>query len=211
MSSLKEGRKRIQFVYKTTNLLNGTYYIGVHSTWNIDDSYLGSGNRLTRAVKKYGKENFKREILEFFETNKEAYLYEAHIVSQELLNDPLCLNLRPGGLGGFYNEAHQKKLSIAGNASPKKDRSGVAMRLWKDEEYREKVSKSLAGKQSFLGKVHSDESKQKIRESMKNKGSGNLNSQFDTCWITNGSQNKKIRKGDSVPIGWSFGRIVKKN
>jgi hypothetical protein len=55
----------IYLLYKTTNLINGKTYIGIHQTKNINDGYLGSGLYFLRAVKKYGKENFKREILEF--------------------------------------------------------------------------------------------------------------------------------------------------
>jgi hypothetical protein len=43
------------FIYKTTNLLNGKYYIGMHVTNQIDDGYLGSGKYLNNAIKKYGK------------------------------------------------------------------------------------------------------------------------------------------------------------
>lgn len=50
-------------LYKTTNLLNGRYYIGMHSTRTLNDGYLGSGKRLKAEIKKYGKENFKREVL----------------------------------------------------------------------------------------------------------------------------------------------------
>lgn len=42
-------------VYKTTNIINGKYYIGVHKTTNPNDSYLGSGKAIKEAIKKYGK------------------------------------------------------------------------------------------------------------------------------------------------------------
>jgi hypothetical protein len=40
-------------IYKTTNNINGKYYIGQHITDNLDDGYIGSGRRLKIARKKY--------------------------------------------------------------------------------------------------------------------------------------------------------------
>ncbi len=81
-------------VYKTTNLINGKYYIGVHSAKDINDEYLGSGKLIGLAVKKYGKENFKRETLSEWATREEAELEEKRCVD---VNDPLTYNLIPGG------------------------------------------------------------------------------------------------------------------
>jgi len=51
-------------IYKTLNLVNNKIYVGQHYT-SADDGYLGSGKILKLAIFKYGKHNFKREILEF--------------------------------------------------------------------------------------------------------------------------------------------------
>ena len=51
------------YIYKTTNLINGKIYIG-QSIRKFSKSYLGSGVKILNAIKKYGKENFKVEILE---------------------------------------------------------------------------------------------------------------------------------------------------
>ena len=58
----------------------------------------------------------------------------------------------------------------------------------------------------FTGKNHSDESKKKIGEKNSKNQSGNLNSQFGTVWITDGKNNKKIKKNDIIPEGWNTGR-----
>ena len=64
--------KKYNFVYKTTNLINKKIYVGVHSTDNLDDWYLGSGKRLLLAIRKYGKENFKREIISFVDSREDG-------------------------------------------------------------------------------------------------------------------------------------------
>ena len=50
------------YVYQITNLINNKKYIGKHSG-ELNDSYLGSGENVKNAIKKYGKENFRKDIL----------------------------------------------------------------------------------------------------------------------------------------------------
>ena len=47
--------KKIHYNYITTNKINGKRYVGMHSTDNIDDKYLGSGQLLIKAINKYGE------------------------------------------------------------------------------------------------------------------------------------------------------------
>lgn len=58
-------KKRYYFLYITTNLVNGKYYKGQHSTDDLFDGYLGSGVLFRRALKKYGRKAFKRQIVLF--------------------------------------------------------------------------------------------------------------------------------------------------
>lgn len=90
-------QKNIHYIYKTTNLINKKFYIGIHSTNNIDDGYLGSGTRLRRSIRKYGEKNFKREILEFCNSREELSRKESEIVNSDLIKDNLCMNLMIGG------------------------------------------------------------------------------------------------------------------
>jgi len=68
--------KKFNYVYITTNLINGKQYVGDHSCDNLKkDNYLGSGKPyFQNAINKYGLKNFKKEILEFFTNSKEANL-----------------------------------------------------------------------------------------------------------------------------------------
>jgi hypothetical protein len=88
-------------IYRTTNLLNKRFYIGKHATENLDDGYLGSGRRILHEIKKYGRENFVREIIETLPDETSLRKREQEIVNAELLRDPLCLNLKNGGQGGW--------------------------------------------------------------------------------------------------------------
>lgn len=94
-------KTKYHYFYKITNLLNGYYYYGVHNTNNLEDGYMGSGKKLQLAFKEFGIENFNKEILKFFNTDKEAFLYESKIVTEELINDETCYNLNNGGNGGW--------------------------------------------------------------------------------------------------------------
>lgn len=85
------------YLYKITNNITGEYYYGVHETFKLDDGYFGSGATLKENIKQYGRENFVKEILEFFPNRKELMNEEKRIVNKELLKDPKCLNIILGG------------------------------------------------------------------------------------------------------------------
>lgn len=204
--------KKYHFVYKTTNLINETFYIGIHSTSNISDGYIGSGKRLRRSIRKYGVENFKCEILEFLPDRESLFKREAELVNEELIKEEKCLNLKPGGNGGCINLEHMVKLHIGSSKYHKQ--------MWKNIEYRKRhteynrqhmIENHKNGKikhDTFTGKKHSEETKNKMREKA-SKRVGDKNSQFGTCWINNGVENKKIKKENfNDYTGWVLGRIV---
>jgi hypothetical protein len=98
-------------IYKITNLINSKYYIGRHATKNINDNYYGSGTGIKNAIKKYGIENFKKEIIAQARTREDLWLLEEIIVNSEVVNDPLSYNVAHGGinyLNGLKNNDHAK-------------------------------------------------------------------------------------------------------
>jgi len=86
-------------IYKTANLINNKIYIGLHQTTNPYDSYLGSGKLLKKAVKKYGRENFKKEVLHIFTTRQDMINMEIQLVDKDFINRVDTYNLNEGGLG----------------------------------------------------------------------------------------------------------------
>lgn len=88
---------KYHYFYKIINKLNGHFYYRIHSTNNLEDGYMGSGHRLHRAYKKYGIENFEKEIIKFFETREELVDYEIEVVTDELIQDENCYNIILGG------------------------------------------------------------------------------------------------------------------
>lgn len=91
-------------IYKTTNLVNGKFYIGKHATKTLEfDGYLGSGKLLKQAVKKYGADQFVRTTLFEFTCPIQANNKEKEIITEKFLleNASQCYNLHVGGSGGF--------------------------------------------------------------------------------------------------------------
>lgn len=84
-------------IYKTTNLINGKFYIGQDS--KNDPTYIGSGKHFKRAIKKYGKENFKKEILEHCKTHEELDIRERHWIKVTNAIEE-GYNFATGGQGG---------------------------------------------------------------------------------------------------------------
>lgn len=215
---------RFHYIYKITNTKNGNYYVGMHSTNNLEDGYMGGGKRIRNSIRKHGLEVHTKEILEFLDNRISLAEREKEIVNESLLRDPFCLNLCIGGEGGIRNWMLDSNLTKEYG-----QRGGISLRnKMKDEEFRksfiektknnrEKGTQKLIelnreGKipnDQFKGKKHSDEAILLMKEKKIGHGIGESNSQFGTCWITNGIENKKIKKEELnkyIHDGWYSGR-----
>ena len=169
-------------VYKTVCLANQKFYIGVHKTDDPNDDYLGSGKLIRAAVKKYGRESFRKEVLLVTDDGNAAYRREAELVTRELVESDQCYNMKLGGEGGFdYLNSHpdaeihrRKGRAKTGLITAAKVASDPVLQ----EKFRtnaliasSKRSKEavLAGSQSWVGRTHSEETKAKMREAAKNR------------------------------------------
>ena len=202
-------------IYKITNKLNGKIYVGKHQTKDLNDGYMGSGKLLRRAIAKYGIENFKKEILFQFDSETEMNSKEAELVTEEFCLREDTYNLCEGGHGGFgyinrtglrtkgHDDDTYKKISLALKNKPKEFHNNPN----RIEAVKKLHSEGKVKYNNFEGKLHTEETKQKMRTP---KNQGDKNSQFGTMWITNGKENKKIKKDiDIMPEGWYKGRAIK--
>ena len=206
--------KKYHYIYKTTNIINNKFYIGMHSTDNLNDGYLGSGKRLWFSINYHGKDNHKIEILEFCDDRETLKNREKEIVNKDLLNERLCMNLQLGGGGGILSKEHHQKM--------KKASSQYQKEKWKDQDYRDKIKKIISenfkkghiGRTKydlFKGKKHTENTKLKISKSKKNKNIGVNNSQYGTCWVSKDNKNIKIKKNELdqwLDKGWVKGKIL---
>ena len=88
------------YIYKTTNLVNGKIYIGQHKSSIFDINYFGSGKYLHNSINKYGKENFKIEILKECNNFEELNFYEVFYIQQfNSTNKDIGYNITLGGQG----------------------------------------------------------------------------------------------------------------
>lgn len=96
--------------YKIVNKINGKYYLGKHQTDNPLDEYVGSGLLISRAVEKYGLDNFTKILLHDWHNEKEMNHAEHELVTEQIVNDEASYNLALGGQGGDLGIlAHEKQ------------------------------------------------------------------------------------------------------
>jgi hypothetical protein len=222
--------KEFHYVYCIENLINKKVYVGKHSTDDMNDGYMGSGKLISRAIKKYSLENFRKYILVICESEEQACFFEKEIVNEEFVKDKNTYNLVLGGRGSWYranqlftSEDRRRNGSIGGKIFSNKIKSDPIMKelfsekitkslisRWKNETYREKHRLDRI----WTGKRHTEEAKRKIGKANSVHQTGQGNSQFGTVWINNPllKMSKKVKKDELeswLEKGWIKGRRCK--
>jgi len=169
-------------VYKTTNLINGKIYIGVHKTENPCDNYLGSGIAIKRAIKIYGSNNFKKEVLFEFDNPVDAYAKEKELVTSEFILLENTYNMTTGGSVSINWDEDRKlthSMKVSGSNHPMFGKKHKPESIEKirakglgkkhTEEFKKALSERLTGKQSLVkGIPQSKESNEKRSIAHKN-------------------------------------------
>ncbi len=204
-------------IYKITNILNDKIYIGKHSTENLDDSYMGSGSYIRRSIKKYGVENFKKEILFIFDSSEEAYKKEIEIVNEDFVLRTDTYNIITGG-DSFEAINSNEELR-----KEKNKRAAVSMNRinWTNPEFIKRnhdrmseqnkrlFNEGILKAPDWTGRKHKDETKIKQSISAKKR----IREKNKHCWVyhyVDGNKKIKISEIDTYLInGWIKGRIMK--
>jgi len=176
----------IYTVYQTTNQINNKIYIGVHATNNPNDDYLGSGISLNKSIKKYGKENFEKEILFEYDNQNEAYLKENEIVNQKFIDRKDTYNICFGGKGASYGKNHPnfgKQHSQETKDKMSKSHKDKII----SQETKDKMSKSHRGtilSQETKDKISKIHSGKIVSKETKDKMTGKNNPTFSGYYVT---------------------------
>lgn len=154
------------YIYKTINLINNKIYIG-QSSKEMDHNYLGSGRLIKYAIKKYGRQNFKKEIL-FEGEIKQSELDEKEKEFIKTFNSAdlsIGYNIKIGGNNkGIQSDTTKQKIREKRLGTKHKPESILKMSNLKKGELN-----------SFYGKKHSKESLAKMEKSLFKKGHTNEN------------------------------------
>lgn len=141
----------------TENLINGKKYIGQRKYRNnkTDDTYLGSGINIKRAIEKYGSENFKKTILEECENREELNDAERRYIKEyNAVEDPMFYNMAAGGEGQFDPSPEIREKFRQSHLGYKHT-----------EEYKQFMSERMSGENHPLFGTHpSDETRKKLSE-----------------------------------------------
>jgi len=210
-------KRKFHYIYKITRIHDGKFYIGMYSTNNLEDEYFGSGKRITRSIKKHGKEAHQKEILEYLPDRESLKAREMQIVNIELLEDKNCLNLKLGGGGGWdHLPAHMVRANAIANSGFINPSIEGMKRIQEARSRNGKITGKIVGPTTIKFATLAAMAKtacEKRRQTMNERGhqQGEKNSQFGTYWVTNGVKHVKIKKEELeeyLARGYSKGRKI---
>ena len=184
---------KVYYIYKTTNILNNKIYIGKHKGL-LKDDYVGSGKIIKQAIKKYGKNNFKKEVLIICEDNEKANYFEKFFIQLFNSLQPNGYNITTGGDWGDTITYNPNKEKIISNMKAHSARRGKTLKdnfpghskaisrrntlfcknktikqmygEQKANEMKQKYRKRTGKNNSFYGKKHTFETRQRIKDKL---------------------------------------------
>lgn len=173
------------YIYKTTCLVTLKIYVGQkHSTKFLGEKYLGSGKLISLAIEKYGKENFKVELVQICENQEELDTQEIYWISYyDARNPEIGYNLAEGGK--YWSCGYHQGMKGKTQSDYQKEQARIANSYKRSEETRKKMSNSAKNR-------------------TKNRITNN-----DKIWICNGTEEFLIDKNE-VDLYSRFGFEINK-
>jgi hypothetical protein len=140
-------------VYKTTNLVTGKIYVGKDTNDNLN--YLGSGTHLQNSLKKHGKENFKKEVLERCENHEELCIREIYWIAElDAMNPEIGYNILPGG-EGWSSEGARIAAKITNDRRTPEELSLWSAKGWANLSEAQKTERARKIWQNYTFEEHS--------------------------------------------------------
>lgn len=169
-------------VFKTTNLVNGRVYFGIHKTDDpffgsemYFDGYVGDTKELNEDLKRFGRRAFAVEGIESFWQRDQA---------ERILNNILINGNPPGS---YHTNARSESHKGLKNA----------LGAVRTEEFKAQLSEKHSGEGNpFHGKEHSPDTKTKLSEF-----------RASMMWINDENTERQIPKAEEIPSGWVRGRL----
>ncbi len=167
------------FIYVTTNLINNKKYIGQHTQFK--DNYLGSGTLLIQAIKKHGKQNFYRKIIDYAKDQQSLDELERYYIKKyDAVNSSEYYNIQYGGSGcGKENNPMFGKKHTVETIEKIKNKRIKNNYIYQTPEFKTKISLLTQGKNNgMFGKNHTKESKDKMSKNSKGKTAKEKNGMY---------------------------------
>ena len=170
------------FVYKTTNLVIGRVYFGIHRSDDpffgsemYFDGYIGDTNEMNNDLKQFGRKAFLVQGIESFSDRARAEVRLSQFLGSNLPPNSYHTNARSESHKGLQN----------------------ALGTVRSEEFKQAVSERIKGENNpFYGQKHTDNTKEKLKQH-----------RASIMWINNGIIEKQIPKSDNIPEQWCKGRL----
>ena len=187
----------------------------MHTALSVDNDYLGSGKILKRSVRKYGKDNHKKEILIIVDSKEELIDAEKKFITEKEVADPLCMNLRLGGSGGGgWSSEQQRNNAEKSNARQKilnerdaKWRAKKSAKISQAMKLAYEKGERVCPLPNWKGRKHTESSKKKMVVAAKKRLAENNNGSTGRYWYYNDDTKENIKcLPENKPEGFTRGR-----
>lgn len=178
----KKTEKLVHYTYIIRHI-NGKYYVGRHSTNNLDDGYMGSG-KWVRSIK--DKSTLTKHIIAFYDNVEKLKIAEQELIDK-YWDDEYCKNYSKSSSGAAHgSDNHMFGKIVSDETKQKLSIAGIGRKLSLESKKKCSVTK--------IGELNPMYGKR-----------GELNPMFGTIRNHSEETRQKISKGNSGDKHWNYG------